>query len=357
MTIRAPLVLALSLSLAAACSSTGSLQDSPGGAGGGSGGGQSGTGAGAAGGGTGGAAPTIVEITGLAYGNGTFVAVGAELQNASSWNGVIYASADGAAWTRVAGGSSGQPHDVKFGNGKFVALANVIADGGAHPPNALISDDGRAWTTTGELPDRIVAERIAFGAGTFVTAGSQSHLRSTDGVTWTAFGPAASSSFAGTVDFAAGHFLSWTRGEKAVSVYDGSTWSSGMLSTTSYAFDDLRVVNDRFVAVSIHDCCVGEVPSAIRWGTASSADGSTWTVDQTELTVRPPQIVHDSGTVCIAFRDFDLLSGPTCDSLVVTFHDNNLRPEAFLSADGVFVVSGMAGILSSSDGRVWTKRL
>jgi hypothetical protein len=42
---------------------------------------------------------------------------------------------------------------------------------------------------------------------------------------------------------------------------------------------------------------------------------------------------------------------------VVTFHDNNLRPEAFLSADGVFVVSGMAGILSSSDGRVWTKRL
>lgn len=350
MTIR--LALLLGLSVAAACSSSGSLQDSPGGAGGGAVGGQSGTG----GGGTGGAAQTTVELTGLAYGNGTFVAVGAEFQINSLWTGVIYTSADGAAWTRVAGGLSGQPHDVKFGNGKFVAIATAFSDSGPSPPKALVSDDGRTWTTN-DLPQQLVAQRIAFGAGTFVTAAERSHLRSTDGMTWTEFGPAALSYFASTVDFGAGHFVSWTKWEKDVDVYDGNEWSSSTLSSTNYALNDLRVVNDRFVGVTRYDCCLGEQPSAIRWGLVSSADGSTWAVEQTELTVPPPQIVYDSATLCIAFRDFDLLSGPTCSSLAVTYHDNNLMPEAFLSVGGVFVVSGMAGILSSSDGRVWTKRL
>ena len=366
MTVRLPFLLVLSLSLGAACSSAGSLQDSAGGARGGSAGSQSGAGgggggtggqSGAAGGGAGGAVPSALEITGLAYGNGTFVAVGAERQNAALWTGVIYASADGAAWTRVAGGLAGQPHDVKFGNGKFVTIESFFSDSGVYPPKALVSDDGRAWTTTGDLPDGVVAERIAFGAGTFVTGGRSSHLRSTDGVTWTPFGPAASSYLASAVDFAGGRFVSWTKWENDVAVYDGSVWSSSALPDAKYMFDDLRVVNDRFVAVARYDCCFGEQPSQIRWGTASSADGSTWAFDQFELTAAPSQIVHDSGTICIGFRDWDLLSGATCDSLVVTFHDNNFRPEALLSAGGIFIASGIAGILTSSDGRVWTKRL
>src|SRR5690242_13928460 len=118
MTIRLRSLVALSLSLAGACSSTGSLQDSRGGAGGGAGGGgagggqsgtgggQSGTGGGqsgtgeggSGGGGTAGAAPPTMEISGLAYGNGTFVAVGAELQNPQLWTGVIHASTDGTTW-------------------------------------------------------------------------------------------------------------------------------------------------------------------------------------------------------------------------------------------------------------------
>ena len=356
MAIRSALLVGLSLSLAAACSSTGSLQDSPGGAGGGGGGGTGGGQSGSGGGGTGGAAPPTMEISGLAYGNGTFVAVGSELQNALLWTGVIYASADGAAWTRVMG-LSGEPHDVKFGNGKFVAIANAVSDSGVYPPKALVSDDGRTWTTSKDLPQQLVAQRIAFGAGMFVTAGMQSHLRSTDGMTWTAFGPEPASYFSGTVDFAGGRFLSWTKWEKDVAVYDGNTWSSGAVSATNYMLDDLRVVNDRFVGVTRYDCCFGEAPDQIRWGTVSSADASTWTVDQTALTVAPPQTVYESGTICIAFRGFDLLIGDTCRFLTVAFNDNNFRPEALVYAGGVFVVSGMAGILSSSDGRVWTKRL
>jgi hypothetical protein len=305
--------------------------------------------------------PPTSEISGLAYGNGTFVAVGAELQNPQRWTGVFYASADGAAWTRVASGLSGTPRDVKFGNGKFVTIANAVSDSRVSQPKALVSDDGQTWTTTSELPQRTTAVRIAFGAGTFVAAAEQSHLRSTDGMTWTAFGPPALSYFAGTVDFAAGRFVSWTKWEKDVAVYDGNTWSSSAVSTARYMLADLRVVNDRFDGVTRYDCCFGEVPDAVRWGTVSSADGSTWAVDQTELTVAPPQIVYESATVCIAFRGFDLLSGDTsgdtCRFLTVTFNDNNFRPEALVYAGGVFVVSGMAGILSSSDGRVWTKRL
>jgi len=146
-------------------------------------------------------------------------------------------------------GLSGEPHDVKFGNGKFVAIANAVSDSGVYPPKALVSDDGRTWTTSKDLPQQLVAQRIAFGAGMFVTAGMQSHLRSTDGMTWTAFGPEPASYLSGTVDFAGGRFLSWTKWEKDVAVYDGNTWSSGAVSATNYMLDDLRVVNDRFVGV------------------------------------------------------------------------------------------------------------
>jgi len=355
MTIRPSMLLGLALSLAGACSSTGSLTD--GGPGGAAGGGQSGAG-GSGGGGTGGAATTpTTELSGIAYGNGTFVAAGIDLQNPLLWTGVIYASADGATWTKVASGLSGETHDVKFGNGKFVAVASNISDSGVYPATAFVSDDGQTWTMTRELPERMVAQRIAFGAGSFVTAGMQSHVRSTDGVTWAAFGPAAASYLASEVDFAAGHFVSWTLGATSVAVYDGNAWSTGALPDTQYKLADVRVVNDSLVAITRYDCCVGEQPDAIRWGTASSADGSSWAATQTGLFERPPQIVHDSGTLCIAIRDFDVLSGDSCNSLAVTFHDGTFRPEAALHAGGVFVVSGMGGLLSSTDGRVWTKRL
>src|SRR5262245_31185771 len=357
MTIRAPILLGLTLALAGACSSKGIFQDAPGGTGGG---GSGGTGGGQSGGGTGGAATTpTMELSGLAYGNGTFVAAGIDLQNSLLWTGVIYASADGATWTKVASGLSGETHDVKFGNDKFVAVASVISDSGVYPAKAYVSDDGQTWTMTPDLPDRLVAQRIAFGAGSFVTGGMQSHLRSTDGVTWTAFGPAVQSYFVSTVDFAGGRFVSWTRGRTDMAVYDGNAWSTGTLPDRQYLLDDLRVVNDRFAAVTRYDCCFGESPDSIRWGTASSADGSSWAATQTGLFASPAQIVHDSGTLCIAIRDFDVLTGDSCSSLAlaVTFHDGTFQPEAALYAGGVFVVSGWGGLITSTDGRVWTKRL
>src|SRR5882762_3296114 len=57
------------------------------------------------------------DLFGVAFGKGTFVAVGT--------NGLILTSANGLDWTPRSSGTTNDLNGVAFGNGSFVAVGNV----------------------------------------------------------------------------------------------------------------------------------------------------------------------------------------------------------------------------------------
>lgn len=76
-------------------------------------------------------------VSGIAFGNGMFVAVGP--------NGAVWTSQNGLAWTARASGTNDDLLGVTFANGLFVAVGGFgIGDGFAR---IMSSPDGIGWTT------------------------------------------------------------------------------------------------------------------------------------------------------------------------------------------------------------------
>lgn len=121
------------------------------------------------------------DFYGCAFGNGLFVAVGA-----NGTHGVIQTSANGATWTERANDASYRIASVAWNGTTFVALA----DNGSGSYKTYTSTNGTSWTAhaIGAAHDSF---DLAFGAGVFVTTNNAHAPRySADGVTWTtgAFG-------------------------------------------------------------------------------------------------------------------------------------------------------------------------
>jgi hypothetical protein len=139
----------------------------------------------------------------IAYGNGSFVALGYKaahsadginwttLSNLTGWSCIVYGndtfivfsyanktaaySTDGINWeaARLPGGSGWI--SSAYGNGKFV----VIADSGS----AAYSTDGIVWKPA-VLPSRYTWYAVAYGNGRFVAIGKNKTACSTDGIAW-----------------------------------------------------------------------------------------------------------------------------------------------------------------------------
>ena len=113
---------------------------------------------------------------GVTFGNDVFVAVGTGTSDriARSTNG-------GASWSGV-GVTDGTWRDVAYGNGTFVAVGNNVI--------AYSTDDGASWTNV-TPPHNVYYYKVVFGEddGKFVAISSGSDpdyiISSTDGITWT----------------------------------------------------------------------------------------------------------------------------------------------------------------------------
>jgi hypothetical protein len=102
---------------------------------------------------------TTAHCSGVAYGNGMYVAVG-------GISGIYY-SYDGANWTKVA--ISGYFFSIAFGNGIFVA--------GSEYGNLGMSTDGISWTVVGSGTE-VVSSIGAFGGGKFAFMSTEAVLYS-----------------------------------------------------------------------------------------------------------------------------------------------------------------------------------
>jgi len=109
------------------------------------------------------------SLRGITYGNGIFVAVGAQ--------GTILASTDGTNWTIRSSGVTTSLNKITYGNGTFIA----VGDSGT----ILTSPDGITWTSHFSGSTNYLTS-VAYGNGTFVVVGgSGTILRSTDATSWT----------------------------------------------------------------------------------------------------------------------------------------------------------------------------
>ena len=105
------------------------------------------------------------NLISVAYGNGTFVAVGGGVTDKNGPGGRILTSADGKDWKEHPGRKF-RVHPVLFGNGRFVA--------GGPDYRLLWSAEGATWEAGGKIADPAATHfRMgAFGNGVFVFAGN-----------------------------------------------------------------------------------------------------------------------------------------------------------------------------------------
>ncbi|HTD85813.1 MAG TPA: hypothetical protein VK850_04490, partial [Candidatus Binatia bacterium] len=116
------------------------------------------------------------DLTGLAYGNGVFVATGRE----SAWM-----SQDGITWRPVNTNILFWLPEIIFAQGKFVAVGAQRQDFAATKPLVAVSINGVDWTNVNP-PGEPFLQGVTYGNGTFVANGDGgSFLTSPDAITWT----------------------------------------------------------------------------------------------------------------------------------------------------------------------------
>jgi hypothetical protein len=176
----------------------------------------------------------------VAYGDGTFVAVGFDPDTAE---GLILTSADGGTWTRQTIEAGTLLMAVAHGGGTFVAAGFKTDTGDVV---ILASPDGQMWIPQTLEPGFLITS-IAHGDGTFVAVGFQLSgvygisLASPDGIIWTFPVPMSDAYFLPCLDvikqsdgFVAvcGHYPYGSTGEVFRSP-DGIQWSpAGLASDT-----------------------------------------------------------------------------------------------------------------------------
>jgi hypothetical protein len=224
----------------------------------------------------------VVSGTGVAYGNGRWVAVGYN----GSFNATILTSTDGISWTNVTtiNGTFGVLKSVAYnGSNLWVAVGNDI----------LTSSDGLVWNQTTSIPTYYSAfQSVAFGGGKWVVLCSDINkygrtiMTSDDGMTWIAGQGIPFSYWGYGAFFAEGKWLAvgddstYGSGYNLLTSTDGLNW--GSVSNTNFSTTTVSIsihygnglwVATRFGAPTIITSSNGGVTWAAASGTPFNNDG------------------------------------------------------------------------------------
>ena len=317
--------------------------------------------------------PAIRNWTGVAYGNGKFVAVA----DTATGSNEIMTSSDGITWSACVSTSCGnaaayQWAGIAFGNGVFVAVSRTpsptYGGTGTTTNGVMYSSDGITWNTGPSHISGVTAANpwraITFGNGKFVAVAgciygncvTNGVMTSTNGSSWTA-GTNTAKAWQG-VTYGNGTFVAvsadtTSSGGTAMTSTNGTSWTTqttpGVHSWYSVAYG-----NSTFVAVA-HDSATNDV--------MTSPDGITWTAQAGASTAQWEEITYGNGQF-VAVADSgsasnDIMTSPdgihwaTMTSPSSTGTGYNWR--AITTGGGLFVaVGGGAGSGSSSDYYIMT---
>jgi len=217
-------------------------------------------------------APAGDSFTGIAFGNGQFVVVGAD--------STILSSTDTTNWVSQAS-EPARLYAVAYGGGLFVAVGEDIFNGTAV---VLTSPDAVEWTAR-QVTTNAQLFAIAYGAGVFVAVGVENAsglgliLSSPDGMNWTRQG---NDSFGQLIAVARGNgrFVGVQRDGQILTSVNGTVWGSpspyGLVpypnATTYGAGSFISVGDSEWIPIS---------PDGINWlwyssGIASSLLGAAY---------------------------------------------------------------------------------
>ncbi|MCB1121056.1 MAG: fibronectin type III domain-containing protein [Verrucomicrobiae bacterium] len=170
-------------------------------------------------------------ISSIAYGNGTFVAVGA--------NGLIVTSPDGATWTGRTSGQTGIYRCVIFAENRFLAVGSDVP--------VLESSNGTTWTPSNAPLYNFYG--VAYGNHTYVAVGFLGKIfSSTDGKVWTQR-TSGTSSRLHSVTYGNNQFVACGLSGTILTSTNGVTWSQQTSNSTDGLFG-IAFGNGIFVAVS-----------------------------------------------------------------------------------------------------------
>ena len=212
-------------------------------------------------------------LRGVTYGNGKFVV----------WAGDrILTSPDGENWTNII--FEDTINRVAFGNGTFVAVGNLGM--------ILTSPDGSAWTQRFSETGQNL-NYITYGNGTFVAyGGSGAVITSPDGVEWTSHLYNTTAEHSAGITYGNNTFVA-AGYEGIFTSPDGIEWTYRYNATDIY-FDDVTYCNGIFVCIGhYYDTGTGSIFNYF----LTSYDGVEWTPEILKVSSSLNQLTCGNGTI------------------------------------------------------------
>ena len=187
------------------------------------------------------------DISGIAYGNNRFVAVG--------WQGKMAYSTDGINWTAVSDSkfpsrnsddsNSFQISAIAYGNNRFVA--------GGSDGKMAYSSDGASWTAVANSTfGTSDIDAIAYGNNRFVAVGGSQIAYSDNGTSWTAVSNSTFSGYSSgiyAIAYGNNRFVAGGSSGKIAYSSDGTSWTAVLPGTDIQTILGIAYGNGRFVAV------------------------------------------------------------------------------------------------------------
>lgn len=293
--------------------------------------------------------PVSTELFGVAYGNGRFVAVGA---NWALGQNVALVSTNGLEWEMYPLDPTAELSAIGFAQGRFVVVGLQAQPGVSW---IVVSADGRNWTPATVPPDAF-PRHVAGGPAGFVAAGFRLVV-STDGLTWAKSLTVDDHDSFDAVVAVEGRFFAYTQSAFSNRLVYTSTdlqhWNVAVVRglTNNYALLSVAYLQGRFLAVTDSD----NPDYRQVW---TSPDGIEWTPLPMPRLQGFEAITTRADTFVLVGKYGALASlGATAGPL--TSHGGgataNLRHVT--RAAGLYVAVGNEGrLFTSPDGLSWSPR-
>lgn len=250
-----------------------------------------------------GAMPSSANWASVAFGGGTFVALGygsnkaatspdgitwtaRVMPAAANWQAVVYGggkfvavsyfstlsatSPDGITWTQRTLPSQTGWVSLAYGNNTFFALS------GSNGTTAATSPDGITWTAR-VMPVASIWKAVAYGNGVFVALAVNSSVAATspDGITWTQQALPVSTSWQ-SVTYGNGKFLAVSSaGGYAATSTDGVTWVLQALPSAAY-WVTVTAAQGLFMAIAQNTSTAASSPDGVLWTQLSLTMSRDW---------------------------------------------------------------------------------